>query len=108
MRNPGIVRNKLKVESAIKNAKAFLVVQREHGSFDDYIWNLVGNETLHNRWQQIKDVPARTALSDLVSKDLKRRGFNFVGSTIVYAFMQSAGIVNDHLVACPRHKAVRG
>ena len=108
MRNPGIVRNKLKVQSAIANAKAFLTVQREHGSFDDYIWNLVGNQTLHNRWRAVKEVPARTELSDLVSKDLKRRGFNFVGSTIVYAFMQSAGIVNDHLVACPRHKAVRG
>ena len=107
MRNPGIVRNKLKVQSAIKNAKAFLVVQREHGTFDDYIWGLVGNKTQQNRWQAIKEVPARTDLSDLLSKDLKKRGFNFVGSTIVYAFMQSAGMVNDHLVACPRHKALR-
>jgi DNA-3-methyladenine glycosylase I len=108
MGNPGIVRNRLKVQSAVGNAKAFLAVQREHGTFDAYLWGLVGGKTLQNRWKHVKEVPARTELSDLVSKDLKRRGFNFVGSTIVYAFMQSAGIVNDHLVACPRHRALRG
>ena len=103
MKNPGIVRNQLKVKSAITNARAFLEVQEEHGSFDAFIWSLVGNRTLHNRHRTMKDVPARTELSDAVSKELKRRGFKFVGSTIVYAFMQAAGLVNDHLVDCHRY-----
>lgn len=106
MKNPGIVRNKLKVRSAIVNARAFLEVQAEHGSFDRYIWGLVGGKTLHNRPRRISDIPARTELSDAVSKDLKQRGFTFVGTTIVYAFMQAAGLVNDHLVSCPRFEAV--
>jgi len=103
MKNPGIVRNKLKVKSAITNARAFLEVQKEHGSFDAFIWSLVGNATLHNRHRTMKDIPARTELSDAVSKELKRRGFKFVGSTIVYAFMQAAGLVNDHLIDCHRY-----
>lgn len=103
MKNAGIVRNKLKVQSAITNARAFLEVQAEHGSFDAFIWSLVGNQTLHNRRLSMKEVPARTELSDAVSKELKRRGFKFVGSTIVYAFMQAAGLVNDHLVDCHRY-----
>jgi DNA-3-methyladenine glycosylase I len=110
MNNAGIVRNRLKVRSAITNARAFLEVQREHGSFDAYIWSMVGGATLHNRPKSMKDVPARTALSDALSKDLKKRGFNFVGSTIVYAFMQASGLVNDHLVDChviAQHKAPR-
>jgi len=102
MNDAGIVRNKLKVRSAIVNARAFLKVQEEHGSFDRYIWDLVGGETIHNLPRSMRDVPARTELSDAVSKDLKKRGFTFVGSTIVYAFMQAAGLVNDHLVSCPR------
>jgi DNA-3-methyladenine glycosylase I len=106
MKNPGIVRNKLKVKSAITNARAFLEVQDEHGSFDSFIWSQVGNATLHNRPRTMKDVPARTELSDAVSKELKRRGFKFVGSTIVYAFMQAAGLVNDHLVDCHRYPVI--
>lgn len=106
MNNPGIIRNKLKVRSAITNARAFLEVQREHGSFDAYIWSMIGDATLHNRRKTMKDVPARTELSDKLSKDLKKRGFKFVGSTIVYAFMQAAGLVNDHLVDCHRYEVV--
>jgi DNA-3-methyladenine glycosylase I len=106
MNNPGIIRNRLKVRSAITNARAFLEVQREHGSFDAYIWSMVGDATLHNRPKTMKDVPARTELSDKLSKDLKKRGFKFVGSTIVYAFMQAAGLVNDHLTDCHRYQVI--
>jgi len=105
--DPGIVRNRLKVASAVSNAKAFLDVARECGSFDRYVWEFVGGAPLQNKWRSIKDVPAKTAASDALSKDLKRRGFRFVGSTIVYAFMQATGLVNDHLVTCPRWAAVR-
>lgn len=101
--NPGIVRNRLKVAAAVKNARAFLAVQKEFGSFDAYIWQFVGGKPLQNHWRRKEDVPARTAESDAVSKDLQRRGFTFVGSTICYAFMQATGMVNDHLVSCPRH-----
>jgi DNA-3-methyladenine glycosylase I len=101
--NPGIVRNRLKIESAIKNARGFLEIQREHGSFDRYIWDFVEGVTLHNRFKSQSDVPAKSALSDALSKDLKRRGFSFVGTTIVYAFMQASGLVNDHLVGCYRY-----
>jgi DNA-3-methyladenine glycosylase I len=106
LRNPGIVRNRLKVESAVQNAGAFLQVQREHGSFDAYVWDFVGGATLQNRFRRQHDLPARTPLADALSKDLKRRGFNFVGPTIVYAFMQAAGLVNDHLVTCFRHREI--
>lgn len=108
MKNAGIVRNQLKVRSAIVNARAFLEVQAEHGSFDRYVWGLVGGSTLHNRRRRMSDVPARTELSDAVSKDLKKRGFTFVGTTIVYAFMQAAGLVNDHLLSCPRYAVIAG
>ena len=101
--DPGIVRNKLKIASAIKNAKAFLRVQEEFGSFDRYIWQFVGGKPIVNPWK-IRTVPAQTAESDAMSKDLKRRGFNFVGSTICYAFMQAAGMVNDHAPQCFRYK----
>src|SRR5262245_48646573 len=101
--NEGIVRNRLKIESAIQNAKAFLCVQSEFGTFDRYIWDFVGGTPIRNSWQSIKEVPARTSESDALSKDLKRRGFNFVGSTICYAFMQAVGMVNDHLVECFRY-----
>lgn len=104
LRDPGIVRNRLKIVSAVENAKAFLRVQREFGSFDAYIWQFVGGTPRVNAPQSLKQVPARTSESDAVSKDLKRRGFNFVGSTICYAFMQAVGMVNDHLVECFRYK----
>jgi DNA-3-methyladenine glycosylase I len=106
MRNEGIVRNRLKIRSAIGNARAFLALQKEAGSFDAYIWAHVKGRPLQSRLRRKADIPARTELSDVLSKDLKKRGFSFVGSTIVYAFMQAAGLVNDHLVDCFRYKAV--
>ncbi len=99
----GIVRNRLKIGAAIQNAKAFLAVQAEVGTFDQYIWRFVGHEPKQNTWSSFKDVPAKTPESDAMSKDLQRRGFKFVGSTICYAFMQAVGMVNDHLVDCFRH-----
>ena len=107
MADPGIVRNRLKIESAITNAAAFLAVQDEFGSFDRYIWSFVGGQPKQNRWRAMKQVPASTAESDAMSKDLKRRGFRFVGSTICYAFMQATGMVNDHLVTCFRYRELR-
>jgi len=106
LRNPGIVRNKLKIASAIENAKAFLRVQEEFGSFDHYIWQFVDGKPRVNKRQSLRQIPARTKESDAMSKDLKRRGFNFVGSTICYAFMQAVGMVNDHSVDCFRYKAL--
>jgi DNA-3-methyladenine glycosylase I len=103
MRNQGIVRNRLKILSAVQNAKAFLDVQKEFGSFDRYIWQFVGGKPLVNSWKS-KKVPSRTAESDAMSRDLKKRGFNFVGSTICYAFMQATGMVNDHWVECFRYR----
>jgi DNA-3-methyladenine glycosylase I len=100
--NAGIVRNRLKIESAIGNARAFLEVKREFGTFDAYLWRFVGGRPLQGRRRSMKDVPARTAVSDAISGDLKRRGFRFVGSTIVYAFMQAVGMVNDHVSGCFR------
>ena len=99
----GIVRNRLKIAAAILNAKAFLAVQKEFGSFDAYIWRFVGGKTMHNRRRGMQDVPASTPESDAMSKDLKLRGFKFVGSTICYAYMQATGMVNDHLQNCFRH-----
>jgi DNA-3-methyladenine glycosylase I len=104
--NPGIVRNRLKVTSVVRNAQAFLKIQDELGSFDVYIWRFVDGQPLRNTWRSLADVPARTETSDALSKDLKRRGFTFVGSTICYALMQATGLVNDHLVGCFRHSAV--
>lgn len=104
--DPGIVRNRLKVRSAVQNARAFLQVQREHGSFDAFIWANVSGRPVQHRLQRSQDVPARDELSDLLSKDLKKRGFSFVGSTIVYAFLQASGVINDHLVTCFRHRTV--
>ena len=101
--NAGIIRNRLKIEAAIQNARMFLTVQDEFGTFDNYIWGFVENETRQNTWKSMKKVPAKTPESDVMSKDLKRRGFKFVGSTICYAFMQAVGMVNDHLVECFRH-----
>ena len=104
LRNPGIVRNRLKVESTISNAREFLAVQEECGSFSRYVWQFVGGRPRINRWQRLGKLPARTLESDALSKDLKRRGFRFVGSTICYAFMQAVGMVNDHTVDCFRHR----
>jgi DNA-3-methyladenine glycosylase I len=106
LRNPGIVRNRLKIASTVQNAKAFLEVKREFGSFDHYIWQFVGGKPIVNRWRTGDRVPATTEKSDAMSKDLKKRGFNFVGSTICYAFMQAVGMVNDHAVECFRYKQV--
>jgi len=108
LRNDGIVRNRLKIAAAIGNAKNFLAVQREFGSFDAYLWSFVGGAPIENRWRVLTDVPARTAESDAMSRDLLRRGFKFVGSTICYAFMQATGMVNDHLITCPRHAQLGG
>jgi DNA-3-methyladenine glycosylase I len=102
--NPAIVRNRLKIESCVTNARAFLDLQRECGSFDRYVWTFVGGRPIVNRWRSLGEVPARTDASDALARDLKRRGFRFVGSTIMYAFMQATGLVNDHLVTCPRWK----
>ena len=102
----GIVRNRMKIESAIKNARAFLEVQEEFGSFADYQWRFVDGRPIQNEWRTMKQIPPRTAASDAFSRDLKQRGFGFVGSTIVYAHMQAVGMVNDHVVTCFRHKPV--
>jgi DNA-3-methyladenine glycosylase I len=105
--NPGIIRNRLKVNSAVKNAQAFLKIQKEFGSFDDYIWQFVNHKTIQNKWKKMSELPAKTAESDAMSKDLKKRGFSFVGSTICYAYMQAAGMVNDHIMDCFRYKEVK-
>jgi DNA-3-methyladenine glycosylase I len=108
MGDAGIVRNRLKIDSTISNARAFLAVRREFGTFDAYLWTFVNGRALQSRRRSMKDVPARTDVSDAISKDLKRRGFRFVGSTIVYALMQAVGLVNDHLVNCYRHAQLAG
>jgi DNA-3-methyladenine glycosylase I len=107
LRDAGIVRNRLKIAAAIENAKMFLAVRKEFGTFDKYLWSFVGGKPIQNRWRRMADVPSRTAESDAMSRDLLRRGFKFVGSTICYALMQATGMVNDHLVTCPRHAEVR-
>ena len=108
MSNPGIVRNRLKITSAVGNAKAFLKVQAEFGSFDAYLWGFVEGRTVQNAWGDMSQVPTTTKVSDALAKDLKRRGFKFVGSTICYALMQAVGMVNDHLVSCQRHGELGG
>ena len=105
-KDEGIVRNRLKIESTVANARAFLAVQKEFGSFDRYVWGFVGGKPRQGSRRSLKDIPARTAESDALSKDLKRRGFGFVGSTICYAFMQAVGMVNDHLTGCYRYREV--
>ena len=106
--NVGIVRNRLKIAATIDNARRFLAVRKEFGTFDAYLWSFVGGNPLQNRWRTLADVPARTAESDAMSKDLLRRGFKFVGSTICYALMQATGMVNDHLITCPRYAELTG
>ena len=102
----GIIRNRLKIASTIQNARGFLKIKDEFGSFDSYIWRFVDGKPIVNNWRDFSDVPTKTSVSDAMSKDLKKRGFNFVGSTIMYAFMQACGLVNDHLVTCFRYKEV--
>jgi DNA-3-methyladenine glycosylase I len=106
MNDAGIIRNRLKIQATITNAKAFLQVQKEFGSFDKYIWQFTGGKTIVNKWKTLKELPAKTKESDAMSKDLLKRGFKFVGSTICYAFMQAAGMVNDHIISCTRYKEV--
>jgi len=108
MKDPGIVRNRLKIESAVTNAAAFLAVREEFGSFDRYLWDFVERKPIQNRWRSMREIPATTPESDALSKDLKKRGFRFVGSTIMYAYMQAVGMVNDHLVTCYRHRELGG
>jgi len=105
--DPGIVRNRRKIESAIRNARGVLAIREEFGSFDSFLWRYVDYQPIQNAWRSLAEVPAKTAISDMISKDLKKRGFNFVGSTICYAFMQAVGMVNDHIVGCFRYERVK-
>lgn len=107
MLDEGIIRNRLKIVAAVNNAKAFLKVQKEFGSFDAYLWSFVNYKPIVNKWKESGQVPATSAVSDAISADLRKRGFNFVGSTIIYAMMQAIGMVNDHLVSCFRHREVQ-
>lgn len=107
LQNEGIIRNKLKITAAISNAKAFIEVQKEFGSFQKYIWGFVNHHQIQNAFAEMKDLPAKTELSDKVSKDMKKRGFKFVGSTVIYAHLQATGLVNDHLTSCFRHNELR-
>ncbi len=107
MQNPGIIRNKLKIHAAVTNARAFLKVREEFGTFNKYIWGFVDHVPLQNAWPSMRELPASTALAETISKDLKKRGFSFVGPTIVYSHMQATGMVNDHTVDCFRHKALQ-
>ncbi len=107
LQNPGIVRNRLKVQAAVKNARGYLDIMEKEGSFSDYLWQFVDGQPVQNRWHSMDEVPAVTAVSTTMSKTLKKRGFNFVGPTIVYAFMQAVGMVNDHTVNCFRHEQVK-
>ena len=106
LQNEGIVRNRLKIASSIQNAKSYLKIKDEFGSFDAYVWQFVDGKPVTNSWKTIREVPAKTSISDALSKDLKKRGFNFVGSTIMYAFMQACGLVNDHLTSCFRYEEI--
>jgi len=106
MKDAGIIRNKLKIESAVTNAKAFIEVRKQFGTFNKYIWGFVNNKPIVNNYKRLGDLPASTKLSDLISKDLKKRGFKFVGSTIIYAHMQATGMVNDHTIDCFRYKHI--
>ena len=108
MQDTRIIRNQLKIRSTVTNAQAFLKVQKEFGTFDAYIWQFTGGKTIYNAWTELKQIPAKSAESDAMSKDLIKRGFKFVGSTICYAFMQAAGMVNDHMVYCSRHPGSAG
>lgn len=104
LKNEGIIRNRLKINSTVTNARAFMKVQKEFGSFAKYIWNFTDNKRIINKWKELSEVPATSKLSDKISKDLKKRGFKFVGSTIIYSFLQAIGIIDDHLISCPYKK----
>ncbi|HOK48636.1 MAG TPA: DNA-3-methyladenine glycosylase I [Sedimentibacter sp.] len=106
MNNPGLIRNRRKIEASINNAKKFLEVQKEFGSFDNFIWSFVDNKVVKNQWKDLSEIPATSELSDKISKELKKRGFKFVGSTIIYAHLQAIGLINDHLVTCFRYDQV--
>lgn len=107
LNNPGIIRNKLKINAAVENAKRFLETQKKYGSFDSYIWSFVGGKTINYKWKAMSDIPSTSKESNEMSKDMKKRGFKFIGPTICYAYMQSAGMVNDHIVSCFRHSEVK-
>jgi DNA-3-methyladenine glycosylase I len=107
LQNNGIIRNRLKIRATINNAQAFIRIQDAFGSFDQYIWSFVNHQPILNKWQSLKEVPASTPISDKISKDLKKRGFSFVGTTIIYAFMQAVGMVNDHVTSCDYYKHAR-
>ncbi len=107
LKDAGIIRNQLKIRGTVNNAQRFLEVQKEYGSFDHYIWKFTGNKTINNKWKHLAELPARSPESDAMSKDLTKRGFKFVGSTICYAFMQAAGLVNDHLINCYRYQEIK-
>lgn len=107
LQNPGIIRNRLKVNAAVTNARAFLNIQEQYGSFDTYIWSFTNGKAINNAWQDIKSVPVNTPESEAMSKDLKKKGFKFVGSTICYAYMQAVGMVNDHTIDCFRHAEIK-
>lgn len=106
LKNEGIVRNRRKIEAAVTNARVFLEVQKEFGSFDSYIWGFIGGKPVKNQWKTLAEIPAKTEISDLISKDLKKRGFKFAGSTIIYAYIQATGMVNDHITNCFRYGEV--
>ena len=108
LNDKGIIRNKLKINATISNAKAFIDVQKEYGSFSSYIWGFTNNKVINNKWRNISEIPSKTSLSDQISKDLKKKGFKFVGSTVVYAHMQATGMVNDHTTDCFRHRQLNG
>jgi len=105
--NPAIIRNRLKIKSAVTNAKAFLRLQEEHGSFDSYIWSFTDGKVIHNNWKDLSEIPTSTPLSDTISKSLKKEGFSFVGTTICYSFLQAGGVVNDHLTDCFRYEELK-
>ncbi len=105
--NPGIIRNRLKIRAAVNNAARFLELAERHGSFNNYIWSFTEGKVVHNHWKTVEEIPANTPLSDRVSKALKMAGFSFVGTTICYAFLQAAGVINDHLVSCFRHREIK-
>ena len=107
LNDAGIVRHKLKINAVIENAKSTIAIQKEHGSFAQYVWSFVDGKPIQNNWRSVKQVPAKTSISDALSRDLKKRGFKFVGSTTCYAFMQATGMVNDHVTSCFRHKEVK-
>ena len=107
MADPGIVRNRLKIESSINNAKLFLDIQKEFGSFSDYIWSFTKGKPVTGKWKELSEIPARTELSDTISADLKKRGFKFLGSVIMYSHLQATGIVNDHITSCYRYKEIK-